>query len=186
MAALMDLTGQRFGRLVVQGISCRRGTRGQVYWDCICACGNIRSVQAANLRNGHILSCGCYAMDALRRRSTTHGGSGTRLFRIWLAMIRRCERVGQDNYQWYGGRGILVHPLWRKSFAEFQAWAIRNGYTDSLSIDRIDNDGNYEPENCRWLPLSENVSRARAAAARKTRALHQTAGDAGRRSHMNG
>jgi hypothetical protein len=74
-------------------------------------------------------------------------------------MIQRCENPRDGHYRRYGARGIRVHPLWRKSFAEFLAWAIRNGYSDDLTIDRINNDGNYEPSNCHWIPLAENVAR---------------------------
>jgi hypothetical protein len=75
-------------------------------------------------------------------------------------MIDRCERAKNDHYKWYGGRGIRICAAWRKSFAEFRDWALRSGYADNLTIDRRDNDGDYEPSNCRWITKSENSSRA--------------------------
>lgn len=149
----LDLTGQRFGRLVAIE---KTRVDNKTAWVCKCDCGNLKIVKTGNLRCNATKSCGCLAKDTMRmiqnqyNAKRTHGMSGTRLYKIWKDIIRRTTNPNRRNYAWYGGRGITVCSEWRDSFVAFQKWATENGYDDTLSIDRIDPDGNYCPQNCRW------------------------------------
>lgn len=157
MSALKDLAGQKFGRLTVA----RRGTthvlpsgQRQTMWDCLCDCGNTTTVNTGNLKSGRVVSCGCYKREVQkRRRRGTHGYSRTRLYNIWHKMRQRCSWERAEYYDRYGGRGIEVCREWGEDFSNFCAWALRSGYDDSLSIDRVDADGDYEPANCRWVTM---------------------------------
>lgn len=159
MPQTIDLTGQRFGRLVV--VSFSHKTLG-AYWNCCCDCGEHRVVSSNNLRRGNSKSCGCVRREKLVARTTRHGMSQTRLHRIWAAMLQRCHYEKNNNYERYGGRGIAVCSAWRSSFEAFRDWALANGYRDDLTIDRMNNDGNYEPGNCRWATRLEQERNKRA------------------------
>lgn len=151
MSRLIDLTGQTFGRLTVLR---REGSdhRNEALWLCECSCDSHNRIIATghNLRSGHTQSCGCYWREQTRKANTTHGDTGTRLHGIWKQMRDRCYRQTNKAYPQYGGRGIVMYPEWQNDFATFREWAYANGYNDTLSIDRIDVDGIYEPSNCRW------------------------------------
>jgi hypothetical protein len=146
--AIIDLTGRRFGRLTVLHRT-GGGDDGQARWRCACDCGGIHEVAGRDLRCGDTTSCGCRKRDGSIRR--THGGYGSRLWRIWSSMKVRCNNSRSRSYRYYGGRGITICPEWLSDFAAFRDWALANGYRDDLTIDRWpDRDGNYEPDNCRW------------------------------------
>lgn len=149
MSKLLDLAGQRVGRLLVQE---RQGsaTWGSPMWLCKCDCGNWCLVASSNLRKNHTQSCGCLQRERTAEALTTHGQAHTRIYNIWNMMVARCHRKNTKGYPEYGGRGITVCDEWRNSFQSFYLWAMANGYNDELSIDRVDNDKGYFPDNCRW------------------------------------
>jgi hypothetical protein len=148
VTSFVDLTGRVFGRWTVLSRCIDRPK----YWRCRCACGNLKEVNGGNLRQGQTNSCGCWNAESTARRLTTHGQTGTRAHNIWLCMKDRCLNPRNDRYEDYGGRGIRISPEWRDSFSAFLADMGHppKGY----SLERIDNDGNYEAKNCRWIPRS--------------------------------
>lgn len=163
---ILDLTGQRFGRLTVLR---REGTSGdgQKTYLCRCDCGTEKVVKSGNLRSGRTKSCGCFCREQTARRnieSAKHGGCGSRLYGIWYDMRQRCSYEKSINWHLYGGRGIRVCDEWQQDFEKFRDWALENGYKDDLQLDRIDNDGNYEPSNCKWSTRSEQGNNRRTCA----------------------
>jgi hypothetical protein len=158
MPAFIDLTGQKFGRLtVIEHVKFIDGKRFSG-WLCKCDCGNTTYQKSFQLRNNLVKSCGCYAKERTHNVhiAETHGDSKSRLYITWRNMRVRCFYPKDKRYSEYGGRGITVCDEWKNSFEAFRDWAIANGYSDDLTIDRINVNGNYCPENCRFITRAEN------------------------------
>jgi hypothetical protein len=154
---MINLIGKRFGRLVVTAYA-GKDKRGHAFWRAVCDCGNIVAVKGNNLMWGHTKSCGCLQKEVCRKLTVIkHGearyGKKSKEYGIWIAMKQRCCNSKTLNYQRYGGRGITVCDRWKNSFANFLADMGR--CPAGLSLDRIDNNGNYEPSNCRWATPKE-------------------------------
>ena len=158
-----DITGQKFGRLTVVK---RAGTKdNQAMWLCRCDCGNEIIVQGGNLRNGNTKSCGCYQRDMSREVHTRHNGSYSRLYGVWACMVQRCTNPNNRSYKRYGARDIKVCDEWF-DFGTFQEWAMSNGYNPNAkrgecTLDRIDNNNGYSPDNCRWINIQKQCQNTR-------------------------
>lgn len=155
---MKKLIRQRFGRLVVICLTNKRQW-AHVIWLCRCDCGNLTEVSSNSLLMGLTRSCGCLRKERVGQAHTIHGdtanGKRLRVYKTWEDMKGRCLNPNDSGYKYYGGRGITVCDNWN-SYQNFRDWAFVNGYTDDLTIDRIDSDGNYEPNNCQWITKAEN------------------------------
>ena len=148
-----DLSGNTYGHLTV--LNYDKTIKGHKYYLCKCDCGKIKSISGSHLSTGSSKSCGCKVAEKTIERNTTHSLSKTRLYHIWIGMKERCLNPNSHAFKNYGGRGIHICNEWLNDFVEFYKWSIANGYSDDLTIERIDVNGNYEPQNCTWISLSE-------------------------------
>ena len=151
-----DMSGMKFGRLTIIKEVERRN--GRIAWECKCDCGNTIVITSENLKYGHTQSCGCYQRERAKEAHTKHGDTKSRLFMILQDMKARCYNPKNNRYYRYGARGICICEKWldkENGYINFKKWAIENGYADNLTIDRIDVNGNYEPENCKWSTNKE-------------------------------
>ena len=148
--------GDKFNRWTVLEKDATKST----FWICQCNCGTIRSIKATALYLETSKSCGCYNLEQLKAR-TTHGDSNTRLYSIWESMKARCYYPKHTKYNNYGGRGIIICKEWKESFQLFKDWALASGYKDTLTIERINTNGNYESTNCTWITHAEQQKNKR-------------------------
>lgn len=157
----IDLKGKRLGKLtVIERVE--NIPKHHARWLCKCDCGNTHIVESHCLIGGSVTSCGCNLVVL----HTTHGRSGSRLYTIWNGIKQRCLNENTKDYPYYGGRGITICDEWKNDFESFEKWALFNGYDayakrGECTLDRIDNDGNYEPSNCRWVTMKEQCKNRR-------------------------
>lgn len=153
-----NIIGKKFNRLTV--LEETETKHKERYYLCKCECGNTTIVRGSHLTSGATKSCGCLVKEKLTNK--THGMSNTRIYKIYKGMLQRCFCKTAKAYPNYGGRGIIVCDEWKKDFMNFYNWAIANGYTDELTIDRINVNGNYCPKNCRWITKAEQSRNTRS------------------------
>lgn len=165
----IDITGKRFGYLTVIKRAddyIQPNGRRRIMWLCQCDCGNQKVIYGDNLRGSRTLSCGCFQKKRASEAVTTHGDTDSRLYNIWCAMKRRCNTETVREYKNYGGRGIKVCSLWEHDYSSFMRWALETGYDATAprgvcTLDRIDVNGNYDPNNCRWITQKQQMSNVR-------------------------
>lgn len=161
MGKFIDLAGKKFNRLTV--IERAYVCKGEIYWHCICDCGKEKFVSGRKLRENKTKSCGCYKYETHKERLSKHKLSNTKLYRLYRSMYCRCYCEKSEHYSNYGGRGITICNEWLNDFKFFYDWAYKNGYKEELlpsginkwTIDRIDNDKGYSPDNCRFVTMKE-------------------------------
>ena len=167
--AQKEFIGKKFGRLTVISLNEEKikeekgkNNKTRIYYNCLCDCGNTTIVEKGRLKNGNTKSCGCFHHEVVSKMFITHGdsrnGKNKRLYSIYKNMKNRCYNKNGQDYNYYGGKGVIICDEWINDYMNFKNWALKNGYSDNLTIDRINVNGNYEPSNCRWVDMKTQMN----------------------------
>lgn len=159
MKNFVDLTGKKYNYLTIIKFSHYKSNYR--YWLCRCDCGVEKSIREDLIVKNKTISCGCYNIIKIKKTNTKHGLWSHRLHNVWSSIKTRCYNKKSHAYKNYGGRGITMCDEWKNNFKSFYDWAMSNGYQDNLTIDRINNNGNYEPLNCRWVDMKTQSNNKR-------------------------
>jgi len=185
MSNFINLKGQKFNKLLVIDIH-DKNINGTIRYLCKCDCGGNTIVQSSKLRNGWTKSCGCLQKEITSKRGLRHNLCNHKLYHVLACMKDRCSNPNNSRYNNYGNRGISVCEEWRNDFKCFYDWAIANGYKEGLHIDRINNDGNYEPSNCRFISFKENMNNTTRNVWIEIDGIKKTAAQWGEETNING
>ena len=151
-----DYIGQKYNKLTIQYFDGKDKFGNRVI-HCLCDCGNEKNMLLRDVRKGTSKSCGCLQKEVAKEQHMSHGFSRTRLYKLWHGMKQRCFNPKDPAYDIYGGKGITVCGEWKDDFLAFREWALSHGYKDGLTIERVDNDKGYGPDNCTWIPWNDQA-----------------------------